>query len=219
MHYEPETYYRERPDADKITHLPSGVIYETMADACRAAGVSPYIMRKLIADGEAWFRPGGSRNVRKKVRCLETGTVYDSVTEAAIANRTTVRIVQKSKLFEYTGEYTPPKPKRRKSKKDKLETLIGDDKGGAYTVQQLSVMSGLVRERIKKLVRMDPQRIFRTAWINDKDFRTARHDGKWYWINGTVPVSTLSQFKTVLRMMGKRATDEEARNMVGDLFK
>lgn len=233
MIYETETYRRERPNADKITHLPTGKIYETMGHACLAAGVSLYKMRKLIYDGTIWSRPSGHKVTRKRVRCVETGVTYDSVAEAARAHddkpsRMSAHLSGRVRSvrgfhFEYTGDHTPPRlpRKRRKQRQSPPDTSpVRDDTGRRYKgVNHVARETGLTRREVVERLRLDPEGIFRTAWVNDTAFRIARHDGSLWWVNGSIPADTFRKFQTILRLAGKHVTAGEARKLTGDLFK
>lgn len=232
MIYEPETYRPERPDADKITHLPTGKVYETMGHACEAAGVSLYKMRKFISDGTVWSRPSGATFTRKRVKCNETGKIYRSISDAARAHdakpsRMSAHLAGRVNSvrgfhFELTGDRTPPRrPKqRRKSKAAPPDTYaVCDDNGRRYKgVNHVARETGLTRRQVVERLRLDPEGIFRTAWVYDAAFRTARYDGNWWWVNGSIPADTFRRYQTVLRLTGKRVTAGEARKLTGDLF-
>lgn len=202
-----------------------------MAQACEDAGVSPYKMRKFINDGQIWSRPSGTILSKKQVRCLETGVIYRSIAESARAHKVqptqmSAHIAGRIKSiggfhFELTGDFTPPEPPRRKSRRKSVppDTIpVRDDKGREYRgVNHLAHETGLKRRAVVERLRLDPEGIWRTAWI--EGFRTARHDGKLWWINGSIPVDTFRKFQTALRFTGKRVTAGEARKMTGDLFK
>lgn len=232
MIYESEQYRKERPEADQITHLPSGKVYETIAQACLAANVSPYKMRKYIRDGKIWSRPSGSAPAKKQVRCVETGKVYSSISDAARAyseksHRVSAHIAGQIRSirgfhFELTGDYTPPKPTvyRRKPRVVPPDTFsVSDDTGKTYAgVNHISRETGLTRREVVERLRLDPDGVFRTAWVNDCEYRNARYDGKIWWINGTIPAATFRKFQSLLRLMGKRVTAKEAKRLTGDLF-
>lgn len=234
MIYEPETYHRERPDADKITHLPTGKVYETITQACRAAGVSPYKMRKFIYDGTVWSRPSGHRVARKRVRCIETGVTYDSIAEAARAHgekptRMSAHLAGRIRSirgfrFEYTGDHTPPQTRSKRRKQQRQAppdtSPVRDDTGRSYKgVNHVARETGLTRREVVERLRLDPEGIFRTAWVNDATYRIARYDGKMWWVNGSIPADTFRRFQRVLRLTGKHVTAGDARKLTGDLFR
>lgn len=242
MIYEKETYRRYAPPPStnfQIVDLETGITYPTLKSAAQAAGVSLYKMRRFVADGTAWKRPHGAIRTKKKVRCVTTGKVFNSVAEAfkSIPHRSSGRLRKGSNIgtlyahlsgalpsvrgmrFEYAGD-APPQRKKRKSKAVPPDTSpVRDDAGQAYKgVNHVARVTGLTRRDVVERVRLDPEGVFRMAWVNDATFRTARHDGKLWWVNGTIPVDTFRKFQTVLRLMGKRVTAGEARRLAGDLF-
>lgn len=204
MHYEPESYFRPIPESDKITHLPTGDVYETLWEACMASGISFYKMRKLIADGSEWYRPDSVKILKKRVRCIETRKIYASIADAARAHGVTpaamsahlsgrIRAV-KGFRFELTGKHTSPK-KRKKVKRKKRPVHIS-------------------KQFREWAIRIDPEGIFREAWRDKKVFVSARFDGKWYWINGAIPTDSLDKFREALR-----AFNVHEIPVTGDLFK
>lgn len=233
MIYEPETYIRPPLKEYTIVHIPTGKTYNTMADACRSSGLSPYKMRKMIKDGTIWARPSGIVLAKKRVRCIETRVEYDSISAAARANKVdpqTMSAHLRGRLrsvrgfhFELTGEFTHTvkKVKKDRAKKSPPDmTPVKDDMGREYRgYNHLSREVGMTRTEVIERLRLDPIGVFRVAWVNNAEFYTARYDGKWWWINGSIPVDTFRKFQTVLRLTGKRVTAGEARQLTGDLFR
>lgn len=209
MYYEPESYHREIPDSDKITHLPTGIIYETLDEACQATGFSKYKMRKLIVDGKEWYRPDKIKITRKKVKCLESGIIYESmsaaarsmgVTSSAMSSHLSGRIRSiKGRHFSYTGEVTPPEKSYKRKERRQSDNI-------AYRLRRFAIS-------------IDPEGKFREEWKGKREFRHARFDGKWYWINNSIPTATLSDFQKVLRAFRVNVTLEEARDLAENLFK
>ncbi len=242
MIYEKETYRRHAPPPSlnfQIVNLETGITYATLKSAAHAAGVTPYKMRKLIADGSVWQRPHGPIRAYRKVRCVTTGKVYNSVAEAfqSIPPRRSGRLRKGSNIgtlyahlsgalpsvrgmrFEYTGDVAPPRKKRRDEPAPPDTTPVRDDAGRTYKgVNHIARETGLTRREVVERVRLDPEGLFRTAWVSDATFRIARHDGKMWWVNGSIPADTFRRFQSVLRLMGKRVTAGEARKLTGDLF-
>lgn len=238
MIYEKETFRRcapPIPEAFRIFNIKTGKIYETLSEAARSAGVSNYKMRKFIADGTTWSRPSGSVHSKKEVRCVTTGEVFPSAVKAfeivpsrhAKPGRRQGKNINslyahlsgqtksiKGLVFEYTGNAAPRKQQPKRTHRRKKDAPVRDDAGRVYrNVNCLARESGYIRERVEKLLRLDPEGIFRTAWVNDRKFRIARHDGKWWWVNGSIPADTIDKFRAVLRLMGHRDVVK-----TGDLF-
>lgn len=144
---------------------------------------------------------------------LETGEEFPTLNIAARAANVSPYIMRK--LINDRVEWSRPGIRQRKIP----SKIIRDDAGDEYkSIAHLSRESGFVRERVRELLRLDPEGIFRRAWIDNKGFRIARHDGKWWWVNGSIPTDALGKFRKVLNLMGHRVTVNDARKLTGDLW-
>lgn len=235
MFYEKEIFRREAPTVPKayqIVNLETGETYKTLASAAQSAGVTNEKMREFINDGSVWSRPSGPIYRGRKVRCVTTGEVFDSVSKAAasIPSRMTRRKKKVSTslvtMYKHLNGETPAIKGLQfayitpRTKGVTHDGIVRDDKGVEYGrgFARISEAKGLMYSEAKYLVNIDAERVFRDAWLGDRTFRNARFDGKWWWINGMFPFRCLSDFRKGLRMCGIRVTPEEAKRLVGDLF-
>lgn len=208
MYYEKETYRKETPKVPKafeVVHLPSGITYKSMKEASEITGLSLYKIR----NSSEFSRPAGFVHPKRKIKNCATGEIYESINSACELTGISIGMMRKhlARGIRFTNVAQRHVVKRKK--------VLRDDTGVTYrTMHSLAKAKGISHDHAAYLVALDPERTFRNEWLGLRQFRTIRHDGKWWWVNGTIPVSTPIKLRKVLRALGIRHIPE-----TGDLFK